>query len=109
MNDDQLTEQVADLQAKAAANPAVIPDLAEALLERSRFLDQHDRTNEAFTAAQDGIVALTKTAYDEDHDLTRLMDALVAEYLSAAHRTRLTPDRKLLAPIAVALAHAAEP
>lgn len=99
-----------DLRAKAARNDAgACVDLAGALLEFSRALDRHYDFGRAFDAAREGIEVLARTEYPHSRDLTILMDALVAEYLSISHRSRMEPDRKLLAPIATALAHAAQP
>ena len=39
----------------------------------------------------------------------RIALLIVAQYLSISHRSRLKADRKMLMPIAVALAHAVQP
>lgn len=102
--------KVVQLRAKAASkDPAVLSELAGELLEFSRRLDQHYDFARAFDMAREGISVLAHTDYPYSPDLTMLMDALVAQYLSISHRSRLEPDRKMLAPIATALAHAAQP
>jgi hypothetical protein len=95
-----------ELRAKAEGkDPAVLAELADELLSFSQSLDRHYDVVRAFEAAREGIQVLAQTEYAWDHDLTLLMDALVAEYLSISHRSRMPPDRKMLAPIAAALAH----
>ena len=104
----QTPPKLDDLRAKAAGkDPSVLVDLAAELLQFSQSLDRHYDFTRAFDAAGEGIAALAQTEYAWDQDLTALMDALVAQYLSISHRSRLEPDRKMLAPIAAALAHEA--
>lgn len=100
---DQLRAEV------AGGDLAHLAELAGELLQFSQALDRHWDFARAFETAQEGIVALERAAYAEDPEMTILMDALVAQYLSISHRSRMTPDRKLLAPIATALAHAVQP
>jgi hypothetical protein len=102
-------ERLAVLRTEAPTNPSVLRELADNLLQFSRSLDQHGDMNGAFEAARDGIMALARACYAEDEELTVLMDAHVAQYLSISHRSRLKADRKMLMPIAVALAHAVQP
>ena len=105
----QTPAKIDELRAKAAGKDfSALINLAAELLQFSHFLEKYDFTR-AFEAAREGISALAQTEYARDRDLTVLMDALVAQYLSISHRSRIEPDRKMLAPIAVALAHAAQP
>jgi hypothetical protein len=69
-------ERLAVLRTEAPTNPSVLRELADNLLQFSRSLDQHGDMNGAFEAARDGIMALARTCYAEDEELTALMDAL---------------------------------
>lgn len=106
----QAPPKLAELRAKAAkGDDSTLVDLASELLQFSQTLDNQDDQPRAFDAAREGIGVLARTEYADDRDLTALMDALVAQYLSIANRSRLAPDRHLLAPIAVALENASQP
>lgn len=95
-----------ELRVKAEGkDPAILVELAGELLQFSQTLDKHYDFIRAFEAAGEGIQVLAQTEYAWDRDITLLMDALIAEYLSISHRSRMEPDRKMLAPIAAALAH----
>jgi hypothetical protein len=95
-------EKVDKLKQQAAADPSATPDLAEAMLDLSQVYDAEDETIRACETAHEGIRLLSPLYLESPSGYHEVMDGLVSQYLSLAHRTRTTVDRKLIDQIALA-------
>jgi hypothetical protein len=106
MSDSEIAaaeQSVAEMRRLASGGTAHARELATALLELSRALDQGDRTRDACAAAREGVEVLSPLFLSKPAHLADPMRALVTQYVALAQRLREPPDAALLAPVADAL------
>jgi hypothetical protein len=93
-------EKVETLKSRVATDPSATPDLAEAMLELSQAYEAGDETRRACEAAYAGVRLLAPLYLGSPSSHHEVMDGLVSQYLSLAHRSKTTVDRALIDEIA---------
>ena len=100
---EQAEALVAEKRRVAGGGPQQRVELAKALLELSRALEQEDRGADAVAAAKESVSVLSADFLAKPPAFAGPMRAQMAHYVALANRTGTKPDEALLAPIAQAL------